>query len=64
MENFFQGKGRKPLNHFINGHGTIINRYLKLFASVNDTKKNLIHKFKMDYKKCRLTLKNDQVQKT
>lgn len=51
METFFNSAGRKSLRLFIAEHRPLVENYVSQFSRPTDAKKNLLDKFKSEYKK-------------
>ncbi|KAG1489411.1 hypothetical protein G6F47_011569 [Rhizopus delemar] len=47
---FFDGKGRKTLYNFITTHTPLVENYIRQFSKAADARKNLVNKFKSEYK--------------
>lgn len=50
LTSFFDRKGRKTLYNFITTHTPLVENYIRQFSKAADARKNLVNKFKSEYK--------------
>lgn len=50
VTSFFDMKGRKTLYNFVTTHSSLVENYIRQFSKAADARKNLVNKFKSEYK--------------
>ncbi|KAI7857391.1 hypothetical protein BDC45DRAFT_31804 [Circinella umbellata] len=50
LVSFFDKKGRKTLYNFVTTHTSLVENYIRQFSKAADARKNLVSKFKSEYK--------------